>query len=77
VTYDPTRGRRVLTDPAVDELPDGACEQDGECFINGCGELCHAYTVPGEITTCECELPLRPALCGCVAGRCAWFEPEP
>jgi hypothetical protein len=73
VAYDDRAARAPLTDPAVDGLAAGDCSHDGDCFLDGCGQLCKAYTVPGELTTCACVAALAPGLCGCIDGRCAWF----
>ena len=64
--YDPKGPRAPL--PGAHE---GACSHDGDCFLNGCGDHCDAWTVPGFIGACsgtdDCSL------CGCVEGLCQWF----
>ena len=50
----------------------GTCTDDWECFPGGCGgELCSSES--GGYTTCDC-FGARDATCGCVDGRCAWYE---
>jgi hypothetical protein len=50
-----------------------ACASDADCAVGGCGgELCFNPEVSGGISTCECTTPA--ASCGCVAGKCSWWE---
>jgi hypothetical protein len=51
-----------------------SCSSDADCVSGGCGgELCYNPASGGGISTCECTAPVGPA-CGCVAGKCSWFE---
>ena len=52
----------------------GACARDGECIIGGCGNQCVSTNEIPRVGTCELRGNLGHALCGCVAGRCAWFR---
>lgn len=74
-TYDPQGNRDPATNtfPALGFLSDGGCNHDGECVLNGCGQYCNAYTIPGFIGTCECYPDLAEAFCGCVNSTCQWF----
>ena len=53
-----------------------ACTTDADCVAGGCGgELCHNPAFGGGISTCECAGPGAPvAGCGCVAGKCTWYN---
>ncbi|MCA9688117.1 MAG: hypothetical protein KC636_00805 [Myxococcales bacterium] len=76
--HDPSAPRTTvsLTEPHYPPYEEGACEHDGDCFLNGCGQYCHSWTTPGFGSTCEGSVSC--AFCGCVAGRCRWFtEPSP
>jgi hypothetical protein len=49
------------------------CESDADCTNGGCGgELCYNPAMGGGISTCECTKPAY--ACGCVNGKCAWYE---
>jgi len=78
--YNPT-AQRVPTLPAASpifdlELPQtpGECSHDGECVLNGCGNHCVAYTAPTTVAICPCYPALKDSFCGCVAGKCVWYE---
>jgi hypothetical protein len=73
--FDPAGPREPATDtiPELAFLSEGSCAHDGECVLNGCGQYCTAYTVPGFISTCECYPGLAAAFCGCVDQACQWF----
>jgi hypothetical protein len=53
-----------------------ACTTDADCVAGGCGgELCYNPAFGGGISTCECAGPGAPvAGCGCVAGKCTWYN---
>lgn len=71
-------------DPEAPRIPalgphEGACEHDGECWLNGCSSHCDAWTVPGFIGPCSADAG-ECRHCGCVDGLCQWFtqgEDEP
>ena len=51
-----------------------SCTSDADCVAGGCGgELCYNPASGGGVSTCECTAPTGPS-CGCVDGRCSWFE---
>lgn len=52
------------------------CTTDADCAVGGCGgELCHNPAFGGGISTCECAGPgAAVAGCGCVAGKCTWYN---
>lgn len=56
----------------------GTCSNDGDCNVLGCGNDCSAwYAEDGETgATCEAYPALEetPSFCGCVEGRCSWFQ---
>lgn len=56
----------------------GTCSNDGDCHVLGCGNDCSAwYAADGESDgTCEAYPALEetPSFCGCVEGRCSWFQ---
>jgi hypothetical protein len=58
---------------AVDGPGGGACSHDGECVKAGCGNECVTTREPSGSGDCPYYNALKPALCGCVKGRCAWF----
>jgi len=50
------------------------CATDDDCVSGGCGgELCFNPAVSGGASTCECGEP-QVTGCGCVAGRCTWYD---
>ena len=52
-----------------------SCETDADCVSGGCGgELCYNPAEGGGISTCECTSPTNVTGCGCVAGKCAWYN---
>jgi hypothetical protein len=58
----------------VDLDPRNTCTTDGECMPNGCGNQCTSYHQGNQAGTCEYALTLEAAWCGCVRGRCGWFQ---
>ncbi len=70
--YDPARGRHA--GPLATHSA-GACAQDGECMVQGCGNHCTSWEYGGahEGATCEGYAFDQPIFCGCVEGSCAWF----
>jgi len=51
------------------------CTTDVDCTNGGCGgELCYNPALDGGISTCECTMPTNVAGCGCVAGKCTWYN---
>jgi len=68
----------VARNPIGPHLPGGAvnggaCSHDGECMPAGCGNECVTTREPSGPGICPYYNSLRPALCGCVEGRCTWF----
>ncbi len=54
---------------------DDECASDDDCVAAGCGgELCHNPAVSGGISTCDCGAPQEVEGCGCVAGKCTWYN---
>jgi eight-cysteine-cluster-containing protein len=52
-----------------------ACETDADCSTGGCGgELCFNPANGGGFTTCDCFTPSGVGGCGCVAGKCTWYN---
>jgi len=52
-----------------------ACSSDADCKGGGCGgELCYNPAVSSGISTCECTAPTSVKGCGCVSGKCTWFN---
>ncbi|MEZ4410167.1 MAG: hypothetical protein R3A52_27370 [Polyangiales bacterium] len=52
-----------------------AVSHDGECAIGGCGNRCGSWQAPRRAGTCEGYSELdEGAFCGCVEGRCAFFQ---
>ena len=70
--YDPARARRAGVFPSHSA---GACTQDGDCWVAGCGNHCVSWQYGGanEGATCEGYIFPRPVYCGCVSGGCGWF----
>ncbi len=51
------------------------CSSDLDCTSGGCGgELCFNPAVSSGISTCECTAPTSVQGCGCVAGKCTWYN---
>jgi len=51
------------------------CSTDADCMGGGCGgELCFNPAVSSGISTCECTAPTNVKGCGCVAGKCTWYN---
>lgn len=71
--YDPSRPRRGGAFPSHSA---GACTQDGDCWVAGCGNHCVSWQYGGanEAATCEGYIFPRPVFCGCVSGGCGWFS---
>jgi hypothetical protein len=55
---------------------DESCTTDADCAVGGCGgELCYNPSFGGGISTCDCAGPGAPVTgCGCVAGKCTWYN---
>ncbi|MEZ4226594.1 MAG: hypothetical protein R3B13_36945 [Polyangiaceae bacterium] len=52
-----------------------ACSTDADCLGGGCGgELCYNPALGSGISTCECTAPMNVKGCGCVAGKCTWYN---
>lgn len=53
----------------------GACEEDGDCMISGCGNRCMHWgcATAHRASTCEGYMFSHPTFCGCVEGQCGWF----
>jgi hypothetical protein len=52
-----------------------ACSTDADCTGGGCGgELCYNPDVSSGISTCECTAPTNVKGCGCVSGKCTWYN---
>ncbi|MFO0564874.1 MAG: hypothetical protein U0263_04380 [Polyangiaceae bacterium] len=52
-----------------------ACASDADCKGGGCGgELCYNPAVSSGISTCECSAPSNVKGCGCVSGKCTWYN---
>jgi hypothetical protein len=65
--------RTVATGACVKNSFD-SCSSDADCMAGGCGgELCYNPSFGGGISTCECVQPTGVS-CGCVAGKCAWWN---
>jgi len=73
-TYDPDASRSGRFH--FGGVTGGQCTRDGECLIVGCGNRCHHWSCPSanEASTCEGYVVDRPTFCGCVEGRCGWFQ---
>jgi hypothetical protein len=53
------------------------CVHDTDCATGGCGgEVCFDRRGLEGGATCECGSPVS-AGCGCVHGRCAWYDMRP
>lgn len=66
--------RTPASGPCVKNSND-ACQTDADCLGGGCGgELCYNPAFGGGISTCECTAPTNVAGCGCVAGKCTWYN---
>jgi hypothetical protein len=52
-----------------------ACSSDADCKGGGCGgELCYNPQISGGISTGQCTAPTNVAGCGCVSGKCTWYN---
>ena len=52
-----------------------ACAHDGECNLNGCGNVCNSYRFGPMVTNCFGDESLDEAqFCGCVQGECGFFR---
>jgi hypothetical protein len=72
--YRPGRARKPVGRYAAEAPATGeACGHDGECMVAGCGNECVSTREPSGAGTCPYYTALKPALCGCVEGRCTWF----
>jgi len=50
------------------------CAYDADCAVGGCGgELCYNPKLGGGESDCDCGPPSGLS-CGCVGGRCLWWE---
>lgn len=52
------------------------CQQDGDCQIAGCGNVCVHYRAADIVTDCMAyrELETGDVLCGCVSNKCSFFR---
>lgn len=50
------------------------CQDDGDCVRRGCGNWCMSWLEPSMVGTCEGIAALEASFCGCVMGKCRWFE---
>ena len=57
----------------------GACGQDGDCVVAGCGPNCVPWNESDRLPS-WCDDVERtdraPEYCGCVERRCTWFRPS-
>jgi hypothetical protein len=72
-SYDPEASRHVFPD-IPERILEGECAHDGDCFKTGCGNWCASWIWRNYAGTCEGRPALDESFCGCVAGRCRWFE---
>lgn len=64
---------RVPTSGTCIKSTEDECSTDADCVAGGCGgELCYNPALGSGVSTCECTAPSLG--CGCVFGRCSWFE---
>jgi hypothetical protein len=71
--YRPSATRNQLGGP-FPKLIQPVCRHDGECVIDGCGDVCAQYADAPTVTNCSNPKPLRrDLLCGCVEGYCTFF----
>jgi hypothetical protein len=62
-------------DPPAARDPRYGCRHDGECNVNGCGNMCTSYVVGSMASNCIGYEWLDEAeFCGCVEGECAFFR---
>ena len=65
--------RTPLSGPCIRSALD-SCESDSDCQVGGCGgELCYNPDQSSGITTCDCGPP-KAVSCGCVTGKCTWWQ---
>jgi hypothetical protein len=72
-SYDPNASRRVFPD-LPERVLEGECADDGDCYVTGCGNRCSSWIWRNYPSTCQGRPELGDSFCGCVAGRCRWFE---
>jgi hypothetical protein len=73
--YEPPRKRSVLS--AGGQGTSDHCADDGNCFIDGCGDVCaSADARPNGPGICERHPDWGNVYCGCVQDRCVWFRSE-
>jgi hypothetical protein len=53
------------------DFDQGACTSDGECVLGGCGNVCAQWSIVPVDSVC---LGVAGRWCGCVAGRCSFFN---
>lgn len=64
---------REKSEPHVPSRYD--CTHDGECMINGCGNVCTSYKMGTFETNCIGYEWLDAAdFCGCIEGECSFFR---
>lgn len=52
-----------------------ACTTDADCVSGGCGgELCYNASFGVGISPCDCSTPQNVGGCGCVSGKCSWYQ---
>lgn len=73
--YDKYCGVRTPASGACVKNSNDACSSDADCKGGGCGgELCYNPAVSSGISTCECTAPQNVKGCGCVSGKCTWWN---
>jgi hypothetical protein len=73
--YDQFCGERTPASGQCVKNSNDACSSDADCKGGGCGgELCYNPELGSGISTCECTAPTNVAGCGCVAGKCTWYN---
>ena len=66
---------RVPATGACVKNSNDSCTTDADCVGGGCGgELCYNPAVSSGISTCECTQPMNVGGCGCVQGKCTWYQ---
>jgi hypothetical protein len=72
-SYHPNASRHVFPD-LPERVLEGECAHDGDCYVTGCGNRCSSWIWRNYPSTCQGRPELRDSFCGCVAGRCRWFD---
>lgn len=79
VCYRPSQTRERLPASKDGEansvLPVPECAHDGECNVNGCGNLCTSFRAgPMESNCIGYDWLDEAQFCGCIQGECAFFK---